>query len=330
MDKIVAIDANEISPIMKNLGLDGMIAIAKRGDHFFYSKDFEVELNRSGFLNSPNGKLFGAWIKKQRKPPPGYTPDVSVVEIDDVLDDEKDVYDPNRKRGTEKGGYETWDMSIRKRMALHPQFDYEIISREKDFYENKNRNIYDRVTRKRAKIVDVPFRYTTMKKLMAEMVVHPDLSLTREQYENIRDNWGTAFGEAKGRNQGFLYFPPTYEEALRERAFRSKARGKNFGLSSQADARLGVAPVDQGSAVPLSPSGAPLDGQLDGLTEGQSGGEIGGADRSGDRSQRQGERVASERAEDRPAVHEHAAQGRPGGPARTGDPAGILGGQDAR
>ena len=76
--------------------------------------------------------------------------------------------------------------------------------------------------------------------------------------------------------QGSLYFPPTYEEALRQRAFRSKARGKNIGLSSQADARLGVAPVDQGSAVPLSPSGAPLDGQLDGLTGSQTGGEIGG------------------------------------------------------
>ncbi|WP_305986119.1 hypothetical protein [Roseibium sp. MMSF_3544] len=276
METIVAIDASEVGPIMKYLGLDGLITIAKRGDHFFYSKDFEVELERSGFLKSPNGKLFEAWIKKQRNPPKGYTPDVSIAEIDDVLIDEMDDYDPNQKRKTKKGGYETWDMSIRKRMALHPQFDYEIISREKDFYENKNRNNFDPVTRKHAKIVDVPFRYTTMKKLMAVMVVHPDLNLTREQYENIRDNWRTAFGETKGRDQGFLYFPPTYEEALRQRAFRSKPRGETFGLSSQANARLGVAPVDQGSAVPLSPSGAPLKGQLDGLTGSQSGGEIGG------------------------------------------------------
>ncbi|MCR9057870.1 hypothetical protein [Roseibium album] len=42
METIVAIDANEISPIMKNLGLDGLIAIAKRGDHFFYSDDFTL------------------------------------------------------------------------------------------------------------------------------------------------------------------------------------------------------------------------------------------------------------------------------------------------
>ncbi|CTQ53109.1 hypothetical protein LP7551_01630 [Roseibium album] len=32
MEKIVAIDAAEIGPIMKYLGLDGLIAIAKRGD----------------------------------------------------------------------------------------------------------------------------------------------------------------------------------------------------------------------------------------------------------------------------------------------------------
>ena len=31
MEKIVAIDANEISPIMKNFGLKGLIATAKRG-----------------------------------------------------------------------------------------------------------------------------------------------------------------------------------------------------------------------------------------------------------------------------------------------------------
>lgn len=31
MATIVAIDASEIGPIMKNLGLDGLIAIAKRG-----------------------------------------------------------------------------------------------------------------------------------------------------------------------------------------------------------------------------------------------------------------------------------------------------------
>ncbi|WP_460080041.1 hypothetical protein [Roseibium sp. LAB1] len=32
MEKIVAIDANEISPIMKNFGLEGLIATAKRAE----------------------------------------------------------------------------------------------------------------------------------------------------------------------------------------------------------------------------------------------------------------------------------------------------------
>ena len=31
MEKVVAIDASEISPIMKNFGLEGLIATTKRG-----------------------------------------------------------------------------------------------------------------------------------------------------------------------------------------------------------------------------------------------------------------------------------------------------------
>ncbi|WP_153297104.1 hypothetical protein [Stappia sp. BW2] len=39
MEKIVAIDANEISPIMKNFGLEGLIAAAKRGRKSFGTID---------------------------------------------------------------------------------------------------------------------------------------------------------------------------------------------------------------------------------------------------------------------------------------------------
>ncbi len=262
MEKIVAIDASEISPIMKNLGLEGLIATAKRGDHFFYSNDFELELKRSGFFETRNGELFEDWIDKQRNPPPGYTPDVSIVEIDDVLDREMDTYDPNQKRFTEKGGYETWDMSIRKRMVKHPDFDYEVICREKDFFENKNRDKkkYDPVTRRHAKIVDVPFRYTTVKKLMAEMVVNPDLNLSKEQFMNIQSGWNTRFGEVKGLHQGALSFPETYEEALRQQAFRSKPRGAISGFGGRIDGRLGGLPFEPGRPVSALPAGAPADG----------------------------------------------------------------------
>lgn len=263
MEKIIAIDANEISPIMKNLGLDGLIAIAKRGDHFFYSDDFLRELERSTFLQSKNGKIFEAWIKKQLNPPIGYTPDVSIVGVDDVLEGEKDTYDPNQKRLTTRGGYETWDMSIRKRMAENPQFDYEVVSREKDFFENKNRQLYDPVTRTHARIVDVPFRYTSMKKLMAEMVVSPDLNLSKEQFVNIQKGWNSRFGNVAGLNQGTLYFPSTYEEAQRQRSLRSSPQGEKFGLSGQVDGQFGGMHVDSDTGVPISPTGANLNDLTD-------------------------------------------------------------------
>lgn len=90
-------------------------------------------------------------------------------------------------------------------MKKHPDFDYEIISREKDFFENKNKNIYDPVTKKHAKIVDVPFRYTSVKKLASELVVDPTLNLSREQYENIYRFKDTRFGEVKGLDQGQIF-----------------------------------------------------------------------------------------------------------------------------
>ncbi|QFT68000.1 hypothetical protein FIU93_14525 [Labrenzia sp. THAF35] len=272
MEKIVAIDASEISPIMKNFGLEGLIATAKRGDLFFYSNDFEQELERARFFETKNGTLFRDWIRDQRNPPPGYTPDVRIVEIDDVLDEEKNDYDPNRKRLTKKGGFETWDMSIRKRMKKHPDFDYEIISREKDFFENKNKNIYDPVTKKHAKIVDVPFRYTSVKKLASELVVDPTLNLSREQYENIYRFKDTRFGEVKGLDQGQIFFPETYEEVLRQRGMRAKPKGAPLPeVTGQLGGRMSVLPDEAARPVPMLSSGMPVD-DLSGAQLGQNSG----------------------------------------------------------
>lgn len=42
MEKVIIIDASQILTIMRRSGVDGLIAIAKRGDHFFYSDDFTL------------------------------------------------------------------------------------------------------------------------------------------------------------------------------------------------------------------------------------------------------------------------------------------------
>ncbi|MBG6156736.1 hypothetical protein IWQ52_002847 [Labrenzia sp. EL_159] len=269
--KVIILDVAKIDIIVNQTGVAGLDAIVRRGDLFVFGDDARTELrNGAWYKKQENADLFEAWYEQQDKAR-------RIVEPERLTRADRKKYDPNNKRLTEKGGHELWDMSARKFMAENPHYDFEVISSDKDFYKNEIRGTRDPDTGKRRKIVNTPFSYTSLKKLIGELVVDPDLDLSKEQFVNIEEYWhGDRYGSWQGMKQGSLYFPPAYEEALRQRAFRSKARGENFGLSSQADARLGVAPVDQGSAVPLSPSGAPFEGQLDGLTEGQSGGEIGG------------------------------------------------------
>lgn len=265
--KVIILDVAKIDIIVNQTGVAGLDAIARRGDLFMFGYDARTELrNGAWYKNQENADLFEAWYEQQDKAG-------RIVKPERLTGADRKQYDPNKKRLTKKGGHELWDMSARKFMAENPHYDFEVISSDKAFYQNEISRTRDPATGMRRKIINTPFTYTSMKKLMAELIIDPDLNLSKEQFVSIEEYWhGDKYGSWQGMRQGSLYFPPTYEEALRQRAFRSKARGENFGLSSQVDARLGVAPVDQGSAVPLSPSGAPLDG----LTEGRTGGQIGG------------------------------------------------------
>jgi len=269
--KVIILDVAKIDIIVNQTGVAGLDAIVRRGDLFMFGDDARTELRNGAWYQNPkNADLFEAWYELQDK-------SGRIVKPDRLSRADRKKYDPNNRRLTKKGGHELWDMSARKFMAENPHYDFEVISSDKAFYQNETSRKRDPETGMRRKIVDTPFTYTSLKKLMAELIVDPDLDLSEEQFKNIEYYWRTdRYGSWKGMRQGSLYFPPTYEDALRQRAFRSKARGETFGLSSQANARLGIAPVDQGSAVPLSPSGAPLEGQLDSLTGSQSGGEIGG------------------------------------------------------
>ncbi|MEO1115129.1 MAG: hypothetical protein AAFY05_22465 [Pseudomonadota bacterium] len=270
--KVIILDAAKIDIIVNQTGVAGLNAIVRRGDLFMFGDDARTELENGAWYQNPkNADLLETWLKQQEKAG-------RIVKPKRLVREDRKKYDPNNRRLTEKGGHELWDMSARKFMAENPHFEFEVISSDKAFFQNEIRRKRDPATGMRRKIVDTPFTYTSLKKLMGELIVDPDLNLSKEQFVNIAEYWhGDKYGSWQGMKQGSLYFPPTYEDAMRQRAFRSsKARGENFGLSSQADARLGVAPVDQGSAVPLLPSDAPLEGRLDGLTGSQTGGEIGG------------------------------------------------------
>jgi hypothetical protein len=232
--KVVVLDVSQVDAIVKYSGFEGLSAVVKRGDYFFFSEDTHTELRNGAWYKGDNRAAFDTWIADLRQ-------DGRILRVDPVLPDEEDIYDPNGKRHTKRGGAERWDMSARKFMALNPDYDFEVISRDKDFYENRNRAKWNRDAGTHAKIVDTDFRFTTMKKLMGELVVDPDLKLSEEQFMNIRDKWNEGFGDAKGFRQGTLAFPESYKQAqiLQETA-RLRRLGGRFSKLARKGAPVAV------------------------------------------------------------------------------------------
>ncbi|WP_425595958.1 integrase core domain-containing protein [Roseibium album] len=275
MDKVIIIDASQILTIMRRSGVDGLSALLGRGDYFFFSDDLKHELEIAEEWESKNGKVFQRWREVQRV-------NGRLLEVDTrVSIEEYEAYDFG-KRGTSRGGKELSDMSIRKFMLQNKhRFTFELISRDLELLDH-------RVDDPKHPLYGLQFDRLSTRSALTWLATHPDVPLNPQRLRSlvnaIQDG---KFDLSKERGittheleREKFHLPETYADALRERMRRAatepRRRSDIKGLKSQADARLGIAPVDQGSAVPLSPSGAPFEGQLDGLTEGQSGGEIGG------------------------------------------------------
>ncbi|MET1411652.1 hypothetical protein ABVF61_05260 [Roseibium sp. HPY-6] len=171
--KVIILDVAKIDIIVNRTGLAGLEAIVRRGDLFMFSADARTEFKNGAWYQNPkNADLFEAWYEQQDK-------SGRLVKPDRLTRADRKKYDPNNRRLTKKGGHELWDMSARKFMAENPHYDFEVISGEKDFYKNEIRGTRDPETGKRRKIVNTPFRYTSLKKLMGELVVDPDLDLSK-------------------------------------------------------------------------------------------------------------------------------------------------------
>ena len=56
---------------------------------------------------------------------------------------------------------------------------------DKAFHQNEISRTRDPATGVRRKIINTPFTYTSLKKLMAELIIDPDLNLSKEQFVNI-------------------------------------------------------------------------------------------------------------------------------------------------
>ncbi|MFN3253974.1 hypothetical protein [Roseibium album] len=275
MDKVIIIDASQILTIMRRSGVDGLSALLGRGEYFFFSDDLKHELEIAEEWESKNGKVFQRWREEQRV-------NGRLLEVDTrVSIEEYETYDFG-KRGTSRGGKELSDMSIRKFMLQNKhRFTFELISRDLELLDH-------RVDDPKHPLYGLQFDRLSTRSALTWLATHPDVPLNSQRLQSLlKAIHGGKFDLSKERGittheleREKYHLPETYADALRERTRRAatepRRRSDIRGLSSQADARLGVAPVDQGSAVPLSPSGAPFEGQLDGLTEGQSGGEIGG------------------------------------------------------
>lgn len=239
-DTVVLIDVSEISRIMSLAGIEGLNVLAERGDYFFLSEDAHAEMRASKHLRGKKLLDFESWVE-------GLKSEMKILDVSSLTDKEKEIYDPKGKRHSRRGGKEIWDMTARKFMDLNPDFDFEVITQDIDFAKNRYRD----ENGKQRMIVDRPFRFWTVKRAMLELVTHPDLDLTKEQYMNIvRHN----YGKRANYKQGVLVFPGSYEEARRERADRIRRlelgsgpdgdRGKKFspgfGQGEPDMLRLGV------------------------------------------------------------------------------------------
>ncbi|WP_156958559.1 hypothetical protein [Labrenzia sp. DG1229] len=172
--KVIILDVAKIDIIVNQTGIAGLDAIARRGDLFMFGYDARTELrNGAWYKKQENADLFAAWYEQQDKAG-------RIVKPDRLTRADRKKYDPNDKRLMKKGGHELWDMSTRKFMDENPHYDIEVMSGERDFYKNEIRGTRDPETGKRRKIVDAPFSYTSLKKLMGKPVVDPDLDLSKE------------------------------------------------------------------------------------------------------------------------------------------------------
>jgi hypothetical protein len=270
MDKVIIIDASQLLTIMRRTGVDGLSALHKRGEYFFFSDDLRAELIAANEWDSKNGLRFQAWREEQRV-------NGRLIEMKErVTSEEYKIYDLG-KRGTSRGGKELSDMSIRKFMLQNKdRFTFEVISRD---LELLNHQVDDPAH----PLYGLQFDRLSTRSALTWLATHPDVPHNPERLQSLLQaihkgkfdlskDRGIATHELERES---YRLPDTYEDAVIERARRAETdprrRSDIRGFSGQADGQLGRAPVDPGAGVPFSSSGAPLDGLSGGQLEPNAG-----------------------------------------------------------
>ncbi|MCV0425947.1 MAG: hypothetical protein K5905_10770 [Roseibium sp.] len=259
MERVIIIDASQLLTIMRRTGVDGLSALHRRGDYFFFSVDLKKELLAAREWKSKNGKRLQDWLDEQRV-------NGRLIESKErVTPEEYKIYDLE-KRGTSRGGKELSDMSIRKFMLKNKgRFTFEVISRDLGLLNHQ-------VDDPAHPLFGLQFDRLSTRSALTWLATHPDVPHNPERLQSLLQALHNGkFDLSKDRGiatheleRETYRLPETYEDAVRERAHRAetdpKRRSDIRGFSSQADGQFGGAPVDPGTGVRISPSDTPLDG----------------------------------------------------------------------
>ncbi len=179
-EKVILLDASEILTIIRRAGsgenpVQGLNAIANRGDKFFFGEDFQSELDKAGEWNSPSGEMLRKWLSENAD---------RIVEIDPVdgIDEEtgipeEDLFDPEGKR--KKSGGEIADMSIRKFMWRNRnRYDFEVISSDIGLLDNNFVDGHPLNTLK--------FERLSTRSALTWLSAHPDVPFTKDKFTALR------------------------------------------------------------------------------------------------------------------------------------------------
>ena len=198
MTTIVMIDSNTIGRIMNLSGVEGLDAIVRTGDKFFFSPDAATELDIMR-LSAENTPLWESWLMEQR--------DIGrIVDVDPVTPDETSIYNPHNKNPSG----EVWDMSARKFMHQSEldgkRFNFKVISEDTGVLSLSGRYIDN---------ADSRVNFHTPKIALAFLTIDPNVDLSEAQFDAIKNS---NFNSVSGINQGIVKFPDSYQESLDTKA----------------------------------------------------------------------------------------------------------------
>ncbi|KZL11705.1 calcium-binding protein [Pseudovibrio sp. Ad26] len=198
--KVILLDHSQIQTIMKNGGTKALDAIVSRGDKFLYVRGARKEISNT--LTGEELNDFDAWLNEKR-----YAG--KVEQVDPVkTDKEKNKFDPDHKRGTQGNNQELWDMGARKFMQDNKDYyDFEVISRDKDFLDNK--------FNKQTDLERLNFDRVSVKSALTDLLTDPDVDYTQQQFDELKTKIDAGqFGTSHNLEEHKPTLPDSYSDSI--------------------------------------------------------------------------------------------------------------------